>query len=139
MDRLGAAARWVGISQEALNYGLAYVKERTQFGRPISKFQSIREIFVDMQTRVDAARLLTYRAAMLMDQKKPCRKEASMAKLFASELVIEVTRNMMHIFGGYGYAMEYHAQRYLRDSLFGTIGAGTSQIQRAIIAHAMGL
>ncbi len=139
LDRIGAAARWVGISQEALDYGLNYAQNRVQFDRPISKYQSIREIFAEMQTELDAARLLVYRAALLMDQGKPCRKEASMAKLFASELVIRLTRNMMQILGGYSYAMEYSAQRYLRDCLFATIGAGTSQIQKMIIASAMGL
>jgi alkylation response protein AidB-like acyl-CoA dehydrogenase len=139
MDRVGAAARWVGIMQEALEYGLKYAKNRVQFDRPIGKYQLIREIFADLQTEIDAARLLTYRAALLMDQGKPCRKEASMAKLYASELVIKVTRNIMQIMGGYGYSMEYYAQRYLRDCLFGTVGAGTSQIQKLIIARDMGL
>ncbi len=139
LDRIGAAARWLGISQEALNYALEYAKKRVQFGRPIGKFQSIREIFADMQTELDAARLLVYRAAHLFDRGKPCRREASMAKLYASELVIRLTRNMMQVLGGYSYAMEYHAQRYLRDCLFATIGAGTSQIQKMIIAQSMGL
>jgi alkylation response protein AidB-like acyl-CoA dehydrogenase len=139
LDRIGAASRWLGISQEALDYGLNYAKNRVQFDRAISKYQSIREIFAEMQTELDAARLLVYRAALLMDQGKPCRKEASMAKLFASELVIRLTRNMMQVLGGYSYAMEYSAQRYLRDCLFATIGAGTSQIQKMIIARAMGL
>jgi alkylation response protein AidB-like acyl-CoA dehydrogenase len=139
VDRIGAAARWVGISQEALDYGLEYARQRVQFGKPISKFQSIREMFAEMQTEIDAARLLAYRAAFLFDQGKPCRKEASMAKLFASELVVRVTRNIVQVLGGYGYAMEYHAQRFLRDSLFSTIGAGTSQIQKMIIAHEMGM
>jgi acyl-CoA dehydrogenase len=139
MDRVGAAARWVGIMQEALDYGLKYAKNRVQFDRPIGKYQLIREIFADLQTEIDAARLLTYRAAFLMDQGKPCRKEASMAKLYASELVIKVARNIMQIMGGYGYSMEYYAQRYMRDSLFGTVGAGTSQIQKLIIARDMGL
>ena len=139
LDRIGAAARWLGISQESLNYALEYAKKRVQFGRPIGKFQSIREIFADMQTELDAARLLVYRAAHLFDRGKPCRREASMAKLFASELVVRLTRNMMQVLGGYSYAMEYHAQRYLRDCLFATIGAGTSQIQKMIIAQSMGL
>ena len=90
-----------------------------------------------MQTELDAARLLTYRAALLFDRGKPCRKEASMAKLYSSELVVRLTRNMMQVLGGYAYAMEYHAQRYLRDCLFATVGAGTSQIQKMIIAREM--
>lgn len=139
LDRIGAAARWVGFSQEALDYGMDYAKNRKQFGRKISTFEWMRDLFADMQTKVDAARLLTYRAALLMDQNKPCRREASMAKLFASELVIELTRNMMQVLGGYSYAMEYHAQRYLRDCQFATIGAGTSQIQKLIIANEMDL
>ena len=139
LDRIGAAARWVGISQEALDYAMGYARNRAQFGRKISTFEWTRDLFAEMQTRIDAARLLTYRAARLMDQGKPCRKEASMAKLFASELVVELTRNMMQVLGGYSYAMEYHAQRFLRDCQFATIGAGTSQIQKLIIANEMGL
>lgn len=139
LDRIGAAARWVGFGQEALDYGLAYATSRKQFGKTIGRFAEIREIFAQMQTELDAARLLTYRAAQLFDAGKECRKEASMAKLFASELVVRLTRNMMQVLGGYSYAMEYHAQRFLRDCQFATIGAGTSQIQRQIIGKAMGL
>jgi len=139
LDRIGAAARWVGIAQEALDYAKAYAKQRKQFGKSIASLQSMRDLFADMQTRIDAARLLTYRGALLLDKGAPCRKEASMAKLYASELVVELTRAMMQVLGGYSYAMEYHAQRYLRDSLFATIGAGTSQIQRLIIANELGL
>jgi alkylation response protein AidB-like acyl-CoA dehydrogenase len=139
LDRIGAAARWVGISQEALDYAMNYARNRSQFGRKVSSFEWARDLFAEMQTQIDAARLLTYRAAHLMDQGKPCRKEASMAKLFASELVVRLTRDMMQVLGGYSYAMEYHAQRYLRDCLFATIGAGTSQIQKLIIANEMGL
>lgn len=139
LDRIGAAARWVGFAQEALDYGREYAKTRKQFGKPIGRFAEIREVFAQMQTELDAARLLTYRAAQLFDAKQECRKEASMAKLFASELVLSLTRNMMQVLGGYSYAMEYHAQRFLRDCQFATIGAGTSQIQRQIIGKAMGL
>ena len=139
LDRVGAAGRWVGVAQEALDYALGYAKQRMQFGRPISSFQPLRELFAELQTRIDAARLLTYRAATMLDAGRPCRKEASMAKLYASELVVETTRSMMQVLGGYSYAMEYHAQRYLRDSLFATIGAGTSQIQKLIISNEMGL
>lgn len=139
LDRIGAAVRWVGFAQEALDYGRDYAKTRKQFGKPIGRFAEIREIFAQMQTELDAARLLTYRAAQLFDTNQDCRKEASMAKLFASELVISLTRNMMQVLGGYSYAMEYHAQRFLRDCQFATIGAGTSQIQRQIIGKAMGL
>lgn len=139
LDRIGAAARWVGFGQEALDYGLEYAKNRVQFGKTLGRFPEIREIFADMQTELDAARLLTYRAALMFDQKKECRREASMAKLFASELVVRLTRNMMQVLGGYSYAMEYHAQRFLRDCQFATIGAGTSQIQRQIIGKEMGL
>ena len=139
LDRIGAAARWVGLAQEALDYGMAYARERQQFGRPISRFQPMRERFAELQTRVDAARLLTYRAASMLDAGRPCRKEASMAKLYASEMVVELTREMLQVLGGAGYAMEYHAQRFLRDSLFATIGAGTSEIQKLIISSEMDL
>lgn len=139
LDRIGAAARWVGLAQEALDYAIGYAKNRRQFGRKVSEFGWTRDLFAEMQTKVDAARLLTYRAAQLMDERQPCRKEASMAKLFASELVVELSRGMMQVLGGYSYAMEYHSQRYLRDCLFATVGAGTSQIQKLIIANEMGL
>jgi alkylation response protein AidB-like acyl-CoA dehydrogenase len=139
LDRIGAAARWVGLAQEALDYAIDYARNRSQFGRKINSFEWTRDLFAEMQTKVDAARLLTYRAAYLMDERKPCRKEASMAKLFASELVVDLSRKMMQVLGGYSYAMEYHSQRYLRDCLFATIGAGTSQIQKLIIANEMGI
>ncbi len=139
LDRIGAAARWVGFGQEALDYGLDYARTRMQFGKPIGRFAEIREIFAQLQTELDAARLLTYRAASLFDAGETCRKEASIAKLNASELVVRLTRDMMQVLGGYSYAMEYHAQRFLRDCQFATIGAGTSQIQRQIIGKAMGL
>ena len=139
LDRIGAAARWVGVGQEALDYGLAYAKERKQFGKPIGRFAEIREIFAELQTELDAARLLTWRAASAFDAGEDCRTQASMAKLFASELVVKLTRQMMQVMGGYAYAMEYHAQRFLRDCQFATIGAGTSQIQRQIIGKAMGM
>ena len=139
LDRIGAAARWVGLAQEALDYAIDYARNRSQFGRKIGSFEWTRDLFAEMQTKVDAARLLTYRAACLMDERKPCRKEASMAKLFASELVVDLSRKMMQVLGGYSYAMEYHSQRYLRDCLFATIGAGTSQIQKLIIANEMRL
>jgi len=139
LDRIGAAARWVGLAQEALDYAIGFARNRSQFGRKISSFEWTRDLFAEMQMKIDAARLLTYRAACLMDERKPCRKEASMAKLFASELVVELSRQMMQVLGGYSYAMEYHSQRYLRDCLFATIGAGTSQIQKLIIANEMGL
>lgn len=139
LDRIGAAARWVGLAQEALDYAIGYARERSQFGRKVASFEWTRHLFAEMQMKVDAAKLLTYRAAWLMDEGQPCRKEASMAKLFASELVVELSRHMMQVLGGYSYAMEYHSQRYLRDCLFATIGAGTSQIQKLIIANEMGL
>lgn len=138
-DRIGAAARWVGVAQEALDYAIGFARNRSQFGRKISSFEWTRDLFAEMQTQVDAAKLLTYRAAQLMDECKPCRKEASMAKLFASELVVDLSRRMMQVLGGYSYAMEYHSQRYLRDCLFATIGAGTSQMQKLIIANEMGI
>lgn len=139
LDRIGAAARWVGFGQEALDYAMDYARGRMQFGRPIARFPEIRERFADLQTELDAARLLAYRAAQLYDQGKPCRREASMAKLFASELVLRLTRDVMQVLGGYALSMEYHAQRFLRDCQFATIGAGTSQIQRQIIAKEIGL
>ncbi len=139
IDRLCASARWVGFAQEALDYGMNYAKNRVQFDRPISKFQSVRDLLVESQVDIEAARLMTYRAAWMLDRHVRCSKEVSMAKLFASECVIKVVRNVMQTLGGYSFAMEYDAQRFLRDCQFATIGGGTSQIQKGIIARFMGL
>jgi len=129
----------VGNAQTVVDVALQHAKERVQFGRPIGTFQAIGHMLADMQTEVDAARLLTYRAAWMIDQGIPCMKEVSMAKLFGSETFARLTNQGMQIMGGYGYSMEYDMQRYFRDARIVTVAAGSSQMQRTIIAREMGL
>lgn len=133
--RISIAALAVGIAQGAYESALRYSKERQQFGRPISEFQAIQFKLADMATQIDAARLLMYRAAALKDQGKSVTKESSMAKLFASEVSVSVCEEAIQIHGGYGYTKDYPAEKYWRDSKLCTIGEGTSEIQRIIIAR----
>ncbi len=137
--RILQAARSTGLAQAALEAGIKYAKERIQFGKPISKFQAIQFKLSDISMNVDIARLLTYRAASLYDKGRSIRKEAAIAKLFASEMVVRITTEVVHIFGGYGYMKEYPVERYLRDSQVLTVGEGTSEIQRQILAKEIGL
>jgi len=138
-ERIVASAAYVGQAQTVVDDALAYAKERVQFGKPIGKFQAISHMLADMQTEVEAARLMVYRAAWMLDQGMPATKEVSMAKLFASETFVRVATQGMQIMGGYGYCMEYDMQRYFRDAKITTVSAGTSQMQRLIIARHMGL
>ncbi len=133
--RVGIAALSVGIARGALEESLKYSMERKQFGTAIGNFQYMEGKMVDMATEIDAARLLVLRAAWLKDNDKPYTKEASMAKLFASELSVRAALDAIQIHGGYGYTKEYHVERFLRDSKLMTIGEGTSEVQRLIIAR----
>jgi alkylation response protein AidB-like acyl-CoA dehydrogenase len=133
--RVGIAALSVGIARGALEESLKYSMERKQFGTAIGNFQYMEGKMVDMATEVDAARLLVLRAAWLKDNSKPYTTEASMAKLFASELSVRAALDAIQIHGGYGYTKEYHVERFLRDSKLMTIGEGTSEVQRLIIAR----
>jgi len=133
--RISIAALALGIAQGAYESALRYAKERQQFGKPIAEFQAIQFKLADMATRLDAARLLTYRAAWLKDQGKKVTKESSMAKLFASEMSVNVCEEAIQIHGGYGYTKDYPPEKYWRDSKLCTIGEGTSEIQRIIIAR----
>ena len=137
--RTAIGAMSVGIAQAALEDSLDYAKQRQQFGKPIGKFQAIQWMLADMATEVEAARLLVYRAASLEDQEIKFTKEASMAKLFASEMAMKVTNKAIQIFGGYGYTREYPVERYFRDIKLCTIGEGTSEVQRMVIARQLGL
>jgi alkylation response protein AidB-like acyl-CoA dehydrogenase len=139
LERLYGASAYVGNTQTVLDTALQHAKERIQFGRPIGTFQAIAHMLSDMQTELEAGRLLVYRAAWNISQGKPSLKEVSMAKLYTSEMFARHAAAGMQIMGGYGYCMEYDMQRYFRDSRITTIVAGTSQIQRTIIARAMGL
>ena len=133
--RIGIAAMALGLAQAAFEAASAYAKERRQFGRLIGEFQGVAFMIADMATRIDAARLLTYRAAWLKDAGKPYTTEAAMAKLFASEVARDVTNDAIQVHGGYGYITEYHVERYLRDAKLTEIGEGTSQIQRLVIGR----
>jgi hypothetical protein len=132
--RISIAALAVGIAQGAYESALRYSKEREQFGKPISEFQAIQFKLADMATQIDAARLLTYRAAYLKDQGRKVTKESAMAKLYASEISVRVCEEAIQIHGGYGYTKDYPAEKYWRDSKLCTIGEGTSEIQRMVIA-----
>ncbi len=129
---IGALA--AGLARGSLEDSIAYAKERTQFGRPISEFQAIQWMIADMATQTEAARLMVYRAATLADQGRPFKKEAAMAKLFASNIAMECARMAIQIHGGYGYVADYNVERYYRDAKLTEIGEGTSEIQRLVIA-----
>ena len=133
--RVGIAALSVGIARGALEESLKYAMQRKQFGSPIGNFQYMEGKLVDMATEIEAARLLVWKSAWLKDLGKPYTKEASMAKLFASELSVKAALEAVQIHGGYGYTKEYHVERFLRDSKLMTIGEGTSEIQRLVIAR----
>ncbi|HVG35107.1 MAG TPA: acyl-CoA dehydrogenase [Pyrinomonadaceae bacterium] len=132
--RISIAALAVGIAQGAYESAVRYAKEREQFGKPISEFQAIQFKLADMAVQIEAARLLMYRAAYLKDQGKRVTKESSMAKLYASEMSVRVCEEAIQIHGGYGYTKDYPPEKYWRDSKLCTIGEGTSEIQRIVIA-----
>jgi alkylation response protein AidB-like acyl-CoA dehydrogenase len=137
LERIAVSAGYVGNAQQAVDDALRYAHERIQFDQPIFDFQVIRHMLADMQTKVDAARLLVYRAADLASRRVPCTREVSMGKLFASETLQEVTRCGMQILGGHSMLPESDMERYFREGMQSTIGGGTSQIQRTIIAKTM--
>jgi butyryl-CoA dehydrogenase len=133
--RIGIAAQALGIAQACLEASLAYSQERKQFGEPIANFQAIQWMLADMATEIDAARLLTYRAASLQQQGKNVTREAAMAKLFASEASNRAAYKAVQIFGGYGYIKDFPVERFFRDARVTTLYEGTSEIQRLIIAR----
>jgi len=137
--RVGVAGNCVGIAQAAYEAALRYAKEREQFGRTIGSFQAIQFKLVEMLAQIEAIRLLVYRAAWMIDQGMNPVKEASIAKLMASETAVKVAREAVHIHGGYGMMREFPVGRCLRDALVYTIGEGTSEIQKKIIARQIGL
>jgi alkylation response protein AidB-like acyl-CoA dehydrogenase len=133
--RIGIAALSVGLAQGAYEAALNYAKERRQFGQPIAGFQAIQWKLADNATRIEAARLLTYRAAYLRDQGARTTRESSTAKLFASEIAVKAADDCVQIHGGYGFVKDYPAEKYFRDVKLLTIGEGTSEIQRLVIAR----
>jgi alkylation response protein AidB-like acyl-CoA dehydrogenase len=135
--RIGIAAQAVGIAQGALDEAIAYSKERVQFGKPISTFQALQWMMADMATEIDAARFLVYRAAHVKEKGQRFSTEAAMAKLKASDVAVNVSRDAVQIFGGYGYMREYPVERYYRDAKITEIYEGTSEIQRLVISRAL--
>jgi alkylation response protein AidB-like acyl-CoA dehydrogenase len=133
--RIGIAALSVGLAQGAYDAAKRYAKERRQFGQPISSFQAIQWKLADDATRIEAARWLTYRAAYMRDRGARTTKESSIAKLFASEIAVKAADDSVQIHGGYGFVKDYPAEKYFRDVKLLTIGEGTSEIQRLVIAR----
>lgn len=133
--RIGIGVQGIGIAQAALNECIRYSKERVQFNRPISKLQSIQNKLSDMSTKIDAARLLCLNAARVKDMKLPYTKEAAQAKLFGSDIAMEVTRDAIQVHGGYGFIKDYPLERFYRDAKITEIYEGTSEIQRLVIAR----
>jgi alkylation response protein AidB-like acyl-CoA dehydrogenase len=132
--RISIAALSVGIAQGAFEAAVRYSKERQQFGQPIAEFQAIQFKLADMATQIEAARLLTMQAALMKDAGKKLTKQSAMAKLYASETAVRVAEESIQIHGGYGYTKDYPAEKYWRDAKLCTIGEGTSEIQRLVIA-----
>ena len=135
--RIGIAAQALGIAQGALDEAIKYIKERKQFGRPLSAFQNSQFQIAELQTKIDAARLLTYRAAVLKDEGKSYSTEAAMAKLYASDISMESTRISLQLLGGYGYTREYPLERMFRDAKITEIYEGTSEVQKMVIAASL--
>ena len=137
--RIAIAAQACGIAQHAIDLATKQVQERTQFGATIASFQNTQFTLADMQTRVDAARLLTYRAASMMDEGEDYASAAAMAKLFASETASYVTGKAVQLYGGYGYSREYPVERLMRDAKITELYGGTSEVQKIVISRKMGL
>jgi butyryl-CoA dehydrogenase len=133
--RISIGAIAIGLAQAAFEYAIAYARERQAFGQPIAKFEAIQWMLADAATEIEAARLLIYRAAWLKQNGRPFVKEAAMAKLFATEMTERVCRDAIQIHGGYGYSSEYPLERIYRDARLMTIGEGTSEVQRMVIAR----
>jgi short/branched chain acyl-CoA dehydrogenase len=138
IGRIGVAAMGVGLAQGALDQALAYAKERRAFGKPISKFQAIQTKLADLATEIAAARLLTYHAAWLKDERRPFSLVAAQAKLKTGRLAVKAADEAVQIHGGYGYIEEYPVCRFYRDAKILTIGEGTDEVQQMVIARALG-
>lgn len=137
--RIGIGAMAVGIAQAAFERALAYSTERKQFGRSLSSFQINQFKLADMAMKLELARNMVYKAAWLKDQSRPFSKEASMCKLYASEVCMEIADQAVQLHGGYGYMKEYHVERFMRDGKLLEIGEGTSEVQRMVIARSLGI
>jgi alkylation response protein AidB-like acyl-CoA dehydrogenase len=135
--RISIAALSVGIAQGAFDAALKYSQERQQFNQSISKFQGISFKLADMATKIEAAKLLTYRAGDLKNRGESVTKESAMAKLYASEVAVDVANEAVQIFGGYGYTKDFPVEKFYRDAKLCTIGEGTSEIQKLVISRAI--
>jgi len=135
--RIAMAAMGVGLAQGALDLALRYAKERHAFGQPLAGFQGLRGMLADLATEVEAARLLTLRAAYGKDRGRPVMREASMAKVFASEVAVRCATKAVQVHGGYGYTREFPVERFYRDAKLCEIGEGTSEVQRMVIARSI--
>ncbi|ERT60939.1 acyl-CoA dehydrogenase, partial [Megasphaera vaginalis (ex Srinivasan et al. 2021)] len=135
--RIGVAAQALGIAEAALEDAIKYSKERVQFGKPLCKFQAISFKLADMATKIEAARLLVYKAAMKKQEGKPFSVDAAMAKMYASDIAMEVTVDAVQIFGGYGYSEEYPVARHMRDAKITQIYEGTNEVQRMVTSGAL--
>ena len=134
--RIGIAAQALGIAEGAYEEAVKYMKERKQFGRPLSAFQGLQWMIAEMETKIEAAKLLVYKAAWLKQNKLPYSVDAAKAKLFAAEVAMDVTTKAVQIHGGYGYTKEYPVERMMRDAKITEIYEGTSEVQKMVIAGA---
>ena len=135
--RIGIAAQALGIAEGALEEAIKYMKERKQFGRPISAFQGLQWMVAEMSTKIEAARFLVYKAAWLKENKQPYSIDAARAKLYAAEVAIDVTTKAVQLFGGYGYTKEYPMERMMRDAKITEIYEGTSEVQKMVISGSL--
>ena len=133
--RISIAALALGMAAGAFSAALAYSKQREQFGQQIAQFQAVQNMLADMAKEIDAARLLTYHAAWMKDQGMRVTRHSAMAKLYASEVGVRATNDSLQIFGGYGYTKDFPVEKFFRDVKLCTIGEGTSEIQRLVIAR----
>jgi len=133
--RISIGALSVGLAQAAFEYATNYAREREAFGGPIADLEAIQWFLADMATQIEAARILLYKAAWLKEQGRPYSMQAAMAKMFATEMAEKVCRDAIQVHGGYGYSQEYPVERLYRDARLMTIGEGTSEIQRLVIAR----
>ena len=135
--RIGIAAQALGIAEGALDEAIKYMKERKQFGRPIAAFQGLQWMVAEMSTKIEAARFLVYKAAWLKDNKQPYSIDAARAKLYATEVAMDVTTKAVQLFGGYGYTKEYPVERMMRDAKITEIYEGTSEVQKMVISGSL--
>ena len=135
--RIGIAAQALGIAEGALDEAIKYMKERKQFGRPIAAFQGLQWMIAEMSTKIEAVRFLVYKAAWLKDNKQPYSIDAARAKLYATEVAMDVTTKAVQLFGGYGYTKEYPVERMMRDAKITEIYEGTSEVQKMVISGSL--